>query len=243
MIQFDKSQIFIVTGASSGIGEAVALLLNKLGASVVAVARRENKLHELREKAEIPENIYIEHKDLTEDIEELPAYVKALREKYGKFQGMAFCAGAGVLEPLRLANYEAYQAMFNINYFAPIFMLKGLADKRNHQPNASVVCIASIAGVHPTPGQSCYAGTKAALINSMHAVADELSSTGLRVNCVSPSLIETAMAGELEKQYAEGKYPFGIGHVDDVANMVVFLLSDKAKWITKQNYIIDCGAF
>ena len=243
MISFTKEQIFIVTGASSGIGEGVALLLNELGASVVAVARRQKKLQELKEKAKYPENIYVEPKDLAEDIEGLPIYVKTLKEKYGKFQGMACCAGISWVQPLRVAELSEYQKMFDINYFAPIFMLKGFADKRNHQSNASVVCIASIAGVHPTPGQTCYAGTKGALIASLTSAAGELAPTGLRINCVSPSLIDTSLARDISRQYAEGKYPFGLGHIEDVANVIVFLLSDKSKWITKQNYIIDCGVF
>ena len=74
------------------------------------------------------------------------------------------------------------------------------------------------------------------------SAAKELAPQGIRVNCVSPSLISTPMADEIARSYAEGKYPFGIGTVADAANMVIYLLSDQAKWITAQNYIVDCGA-
>ena len=134
------------------------------------------------------------------------------------------------------------QKTFSVNYFAPVFMTKGFADKRNNNGRgSSIVCIASAGGVHCDPGMTCYAGSKGALIASMQSIARELAPSGLRVNCVSPTLIDTNMAGETERQYAEGKYPFGLGEVSDVANMIVYLLSEQAKWITAQNYIIDCG--
>ena len=89
MISFNAEQRFIVTGASSGIGEGVALLLNELGASVIAVARNVERLSAMKAKAKHPENIFIEPKDLVEDIENLPNYVKSLKEKYGrKFIGI-----------------------------------------------------------------------------------------------------------------------------------------------------------
>jgi len=243
MISFNTEQRFIVTGASSGLGEATALLLNELGASVIAIARREDKLNALKEKAKYPENMFIETKDLTEDIEGLPAYVKTLKEKYGKFQGMAYCAGLGGIHPLRTVDMETMQKIFTINYFAPVFMTKGFVDKRNNNgKGSSIVCIASAGGVHCDPGMTEYAGSKGALIASMQSIAREVAPTGVRINCVSPTLIQTGMAGEIERQFAEGKYPFGIGEVSDVANMIVYLLSEQAKWITAQNYIIDCGA-
>ncbi len=242
MISFNTEQCFIVTGASSGIGKGVALSLNNFGATVVAIARREDKLKELRAEAKYPDNIFIEVKDLANDIEGLPEYIKSLKDKYGKFQGMAYCAGLGGLQPLRAVDMETMQKTFSVNYFAPVFMTKGFADKRNNNGRgSSIVCIASAGGVHCDPGMTCYAGSKGALIASMQSIARELAPSGLRVNCVSPTLIDTNMAGETERQYAEGKYPFGLGEVSDVANMIVYLLSEQAKWITAQNYIIDCG--
>lgn len=242
MISFDKEQIFIVTGASSGIGKCVAESLNALGATVVAIARREDKLIELKENAKFPENIHIEVKDLSENIEELPDYVKSLKAKYGKFSGMAYCAGISGIHPLQAITMDTLEKMFKISYYAPVFLMKGLSDRRNNiGRGASFVFISSIGAINCDPGMTAYAGAKAALAASMKSISRELSKQGIRLNCVSPSLINTDMADDISRTYAEGKYPLGIGEVDDVANMIVFLLSDKTKWITSQNYIIDCG--
>ena len=243
MISFTAEQRFIVTGASSGIGEGVALLLNQLGATVIGIGRNQKRLDGMKAKARFPEQIFLENKDLTEDISGLPAYIKELKERYGKFQGLAYCAGLGGIQPLRVVDLETIHRIFDINYFAPVFMAKGFADKRvNNGSRSTMVFIASGGGVRCDPGMTSYAGSKGALIATMQSIARELAPAGMRVNCVSPSLIETDMADEIPRKYAEGKYPFGLGTVLDVANMVVYLLSEQAQWITAQNYIIDCGA-
>lgn len=243
MISFTAEQRFIVTGASAGIGECVALTLNELGATVVSIGRNQERLKTIKNKAKYPENIFWEQKDLAEDIAALPAYVKSLKDKYGKFQGMAYCAGLGGIQPLKAVDFDHMRKLFDVNYFAPVFMTKGFADKRNNNgKGSSVVCIASGGGVHCDPGMTEYAGSKGALIATMQSIARELAPSYIRVNCVSPSLISTDMADEVARSYAEGKYPMGIGKPEYVANVIAFLLSDKTKWITAQNYIIDCGA-
>lgn len=242
MISFTADQRFIVTGASSGIGEGVALLLNELGATVIGIGRNQERLDGMKAKARNPGNVFLEQKDLAEDIGGLPAYVKTLREKYGKFQGMAYCAGLPCINPLRAVDYEEIQRIFAVNYFAAVFMAKGFADKRNNMGSgSSMVFMASRGGVLTDPGMTAYAGSKGALIASMQAIAKELAPTGVRVNCVSPALVQTDMADEIALQYAEGNYPMGLGKVSDIANMVVFLLSEKTRWVSAQNYIMDCG--
>ena len=147
MISFAAEQRFIVTGASSGIGRGVALLLNELGATVIGIGRNEERLQAMKEKARFPENVFLEQKDLVEDIAGLPSYVKQLREKYGKFQGMAYCAGVGGIQPLRSVALSAIHSVFDVNYFAPVFMAKGFADKRNNNGNRSTMVFIASAGI------------------------------------------------------------------------------------------------
>ena len=81
MISFNKEDVFLVTGASSGLGEGVALLLNELGATVIGIARNKERLEAMQAKCKKPENMHIEIKDLAQDIEHLPLYVKELKNK------------------------------------------------------------------------------------------------------------------------------------------------------------------
>ena len=246
MIAYKKEQHFVVTGASSGIGEEVVLLLNRLRASVIAVARNHERLEAMKAKADYPENIYIEEKDLVNDIENLPSFMKNIKDKYGKLQGFAYCAGVGEIKPLSASDYSDIKNVFNINYFAPILMLKGFTDRRvNVGQGASAVLISSAAAVVFDRGHTAYSGSKAALCASCSSIAKEVATYGIRINCVLPSDIQTPMTQNLTdlRHDPVAKYPMGIGEVADVAYMVAFLLSNKAKWITGQNYVVDCASF
>ena len=242
MIKFNKEQRIIVTGASSGIGKGTAILLNELGASVIGIGRNVEGLEVMKSHCEYPENCFLEPKDLTEDIEGLPVYVKSLKEKYGKFQGLVLCAGVVDVKPLQMISLDEMKQMFDINYFSQIFMLKGFADRRNNiGAKASVVCVSSVAGVTSPRGLLAYSATKAAFSASAKSVSREVSAQGIRVNSIMPADIEESkMQGQaIRTEFTD--YPLETGKVEDVANMIAYLLSDKAKWITGQNYIIDCG--
>ncbi|NLV31379.1 MAG: SDR family oxidoreductase [Acidobacteria bacterium] len=240
----DGERLFLVTGASSGIGRGIALRLSATGARVVAVGRDAGRLGELVRECGCPERMHPEIRDLAADIELLPQYVKGLKEKYGKFHGMVSCAGISEIRPLQVLRYEDCKRIFDINYFAPLMLAKGLLDRRhNAGRGASLVFIASIEAHLADKGMASYAGSKAALVASVRSISREVAASGIRVNAISPGDVLTPMTAKVEGMRNDRShlYPLGFGTVDDVAALALFLLSDEAKWITGQNYILDGG--
>ncbi len=245
MPEFNSEKIFVVTGASSGIGQAVAWKLNKEGAAVIGVDLNMDGLQISKQQSENPERFFCEQKDLSQDITVLPDFMSELKDKYGKLQGVACCAGITEMRPLRALDIDQMKRLFDINYYAPVFMAKGFVDKRvNNGRGSSFVSIASIACKSPAKAVITYSGAKAALAASMIAIAKEYAPKGIRFNTVSPSDIETPMTQNIPEIMDKVRdfYPMGFGKPEDVANVVSFLLSDRAKWITGQNYIIDCAS-
>jgi NAD(P)-dependent dehydrogenase (short-subunit alcohol dehydrogenase family) len=200
----------------------------------------------MRDKCAHPENCFLEERDLTADIAGLPAYAKSLREKHGKFYGLALCHGITEIRPMQLIELDTLRNMFDVDYFSHIMLAKGFADRRNNiGKGASIVAVSSLGAFISERGMIEYSGAKAALSASMKVLGREVSSNGIRVNCISPSMIKTPMVMSEEiigvRKEGENLYPFGYGEPADVANMIAYLLSDAAKWITTQNYIVDCG--
>ncbi len=238
-MNFSADDKIIVTGASSGIGRAIALKLNEEGATVIAIGRAVDRLQKTKSEAKRPENIFIEQKDLSEDIDGLPKYITALKEKYGKFKALACVAGIDKVVTLNMINRKDIDDVFTINYTVPMLLAKGFADKRNNiGEGANILFLSSISGVYPDKGQIIYGASKAALIAATTAISKEIALRKMRCNSISPAWIETPMFYRQKETIGVSteQYALGIGKPDDVANLAVFLISDKARWITAANY-------
>ncbi len=241
---FSSKQRFIITGASSGIGKEIALFLNRLGATVIGIGRDTGRLNEMKSNAFRPENVFVEQKDLTANIEDLSSYVKKLKEKYGKFSGMVYCAGIVPIQPLAITDINTVQNTLNINYLAPIFLAKGMADKRNNiGAGTSMVFLSSAAAYISDKGHLAYAGSKAALCAAVKSMAKEYAKNKIRMNCILPSNIRTSKSPQEYIDSQIQQYPMGFGEPIDVAELAAFLLSKEASWITGQNYVLDCCSF
>lgn len=244
MSRFTTDDVYLITGASSGIGRATALLFNEQGATVLACGRDCGRLESLAATASRPDGLHLEPKELLDDLDSLPAWIMALKEKYGRLKGLVNCAGVSETLPFQAADLEKGRRIFDLNYFVPLFLARGLADRRvNAGPGSSLTFLASIAGVSPEKGKAVYGGSKAALIQTARIMAQELAPRGIRVNCLSPARIMTPMTEASFKDAADvaAQYPLGLGRVDDAASLAAFLAGDEARWITGQNYILDGG--
>jgi len=249
MISFTADQVILVTGASSGIGEAIALELNALGATVIANGRDRERLEAGKSRSAHPERFHVEPLDLIADMEGLPLWIKTLRERYGKLGGFAHAAGATLTSPLREYDLSTARGIFDLLFHAPILLAKGFTDRRNNVgKGASMVFIGAAGAVIPVPGLLIYASAKGALLTAVRSMSKELAPRGIRVNCFSPGLVKTPMQQEYAnllgpEAFAEVEqgYPLGLGEPEDAAAAAIYLLSARAKWITGQNMLLSGG--
>lgn len=249
MITFSREHVVLVSGASSGIGKATALLLSNLGATVIAAGRHEESLSDLKNGTNNPDAIMIETRDLMEDQKGIPDWVASLAKRYGKLRGLVLSAGEQQLMPLCALSLDKAKHLFDLNYFSNIALCQGFCDRRvNAGRGSSIVIVSSIASITATAGIVNYSATKGAVNAAMRSLAAEYAKDGIRVNAVLPGLVRTALLEKNRELYAEDKlrqleqsYPLGLGRPEDVAQSVVFLLSDAARWITGSSMIIDGG--
>ncbi|MBU0574115.1 MAG: SDR family oxidoreductase [Candidatus Margulisbacteria bacterium] len=241
MIKFQKEDNYLVTGASSGIGRAIASKIIELGGSVIAVARREEKLNELGAVSEVI--------DLSAKVDDLSSWMLDLAKKHGKIKGLALSAGVQETVPLRATNLSKARQLFELNYFANLALAKGFCDKRvNAGRGSSMVFISSNAAISGMPGLVNYSASKGALDAAVRAMAAELARDGIRVNSVLPGFVRTEMTekwgsmnGPTYFEEMDKKYPLGIGRPEQLSGVACFLLSDSAGWITGQNIVVDGG--
>lgn len=251
MSLFTPDRTILVTGASSGIGRAIALKLNAEGATVIASGRDRAKLESGRAEAARPEAFHLEARDMTDEMEQLPDWIKTLREKYGKLTGLAPCAGYAIVQPLRQYTREEGAKAFDILYHAPMLLARGFADRRNNiGAGASILFLSSASAIAREAGLSIYGAAKAAVMAGTGILSKELAGQKIRVNAIAPGVVRTPMGEQYLSLISEeakarelAAYPFGLGEAKDVAAMAVFLLSDKCGWVTGQTIVMDGGRY
>jgi NAD(P)-dependent dehydrogenase (short-subunit alcohol dehydrogenase family) len=234
---------FIISGASSGIGKKIASDLASCGANVLALGRNQERLDSLKKL--YPNRIVFEAFDIT-DFSQLKIVVEKFSES-GKVDGCVHSAGINKFTPLRAFNWNIFEKIMKINLYAGIELVRLISSKKISNENCSIVMISSVAGIKGEIGFTAYAASKGALISAVKCLALELASSKIRVNSISPGVVKTELAEAMEKFYPDGiesvikKHPAGIGSVDDISNLVLFLLSTKSRWVTGSNFIIDGG--
>ena len=237
-----QDKTILVTGASSGIGQETALTCARMGASVVITGRNADRLQSTYDQLECATKAQVVA-DMTvaDDVEALVSALPPL-------DGAVLCAGNSMTLPMQFGTREKYDDMFNVNFFAPIELLRLIYKKKVLQKGASVVLIASIGGTHSfMPGNGVYGASKAALNSSMKYAAREYASRKIRINSICPGMVDTPLIHRgtiTEEQLAEDakRYPLGrYGRPEDIANGAVYLLSDASSWLTGHDLVIDGG--
>lgn len=250
MISFTEDDLFLVTGATSGIGRSTALLLNKLGAAVIAVGRSEEKMAVTTEEAANPKLFHGLIKDLSQDIDSHHKWLIRTADKYGRIKGMVLAAGIRHTTPLKAISLKKTRQLFDINVFSNLMLAKGFGNAGVYcEKGPAIVFISSIAAFTGGSGIIDYSASKGALAPIVKSLALELSPHCIRVNSILPGFVLTNMIKKDKHLFNENfvdninkQYPLGIGKPEDVAQLACFLLSNCSSWITGSNIVIDGGA-
>lgn len=243
-MDFDvKDKLYIITGASSGLGRESAKLLDSMGAKVVAIARSEDKLQNLKNECKNLEYKIFDFKS-QDGIKEL---IDSIVKEYGKVNGMAYFAGVANITPLRSIDIQQTKEVFNINFFSCLEILKCLFDKRKSD-NLSAVLIASQSLTRSVSSMSIYDSSKGALNSLAVSLVKDFAKYNFRINSILPAHIETEMTNtaslirsDTYNNELENTYPLGLGKCKDIAYMCAFLLSPLSSWITGQRISVDGG--
>jgi len=238
----------IITGASSGIGRQCAIECSKQGAVITLVARNTQRLEDTRSYLS-GEGHYIISQDISE-LDKIEHIVKEAVAKNNRVSGFVHAAGTERTLPLKMHKPSLIQELFQINTFSAFEFARILSQKKYADPwLSSFILISSIMGVVGNSGLTGYSATKGAIISAVKSMAVELSKKNIRINAISPGHIKgTAMSENNDSflsdeamQKITDAHPLGLGDTADIANAVVFLLSNASKWITGTNIIIDGG--
>jgi NAD(P)-dependent dehydrogenase (short-subunit alcohol dehydrogenase family) len=236
-----KNKKILITGASSGIGKETCILLSSLGAEIYATGRNVERLEELGFACENIKQVIIADLTVNDDIVKLVEALPVL-------DGVVNCAGIIFPFPVKFIVEKHIKNVFNINFEAQVVLNSLLFRKKRIQKKASIVFVSSVSSQFPYEGGALYTSSKAAIEAYSRAIALEQAKGAIRSNVVSPGLVKTKIFDqtmeasskeELEKY--EKNYPLGFGDPIDVSNTIAFLLSDRSRWITGQNIVLDGG--
>jgi NAD(P)-dependent dehydrogenase (short-subunit alcohol dehydrogenase family) len=237
----------LVTGASSGIGRASAILFAKQGADLILVGRHQETLEETRLLTGSPERHAVITLDLS-CVERLDEILSAFDFKSKKINGLFYAAGITDIVPLGMATYKSASLLFNVNFFAYIELCRLLCKKSSCHDQASFVAVSSAASQRVWKGGLAYSSSKAALEAATKVLALEFAQRRIRFNTIVPSYIRTRMVEETEAagisvaDIVQQTQPLGLGEPEDVANAALFLLSDASRFVTGTGMVVDGGA-
>jgi NAD(P)-dependent dehydrogenase (short-subunit alcohol dehydrogenase family) len=233
----------LVTGASSGIGQQTAIEISRLGATVLITGRNIERLKATYESlAGTGHELFVAELGNANSGSDLVAQLPILN-------GVVHSAGIGKLNPFRFVTPIDLTTVMQTNFYSPLFLTQEIIKAKKLSKGSSIVFISSVGGtVIGTVGNMMYSASKGALNGILRVLALELAANKIRVNSVSPGMVETPLLDTMFNKVSteqieidKAKYPLGWGKPEDVALPIAFLLSDASKWITGTNIILDGG--
>ncbi len=245
-----KDRVVIVTGASSGIGRAAALKFGSEGASVALVARSGGKLTEAAQALEADggaAQVIVADVTQAADIERV---VNETVETFGGIDVLVNAAGIIATGTVETTALQDWDYMMNVNVRGPFYLMQR-AMPYLIEREGNVVNVSSVNGMRSFPGVLAYCVSKAAVDQLTRCAALEVASKGVRINNVNPGVTVTQLhrAGGMDEQayaafleHSKSTHPLGrVGQPEEVAELIYFLASPKAGWITGASHLIDGG--
>lgn len=235
-----EGKTVLVTGASSGLGVSVAVESSKMGANVIISGRNQERLNNTFNLLEGDNNKQVII-NLMNDSE-----IEDIAENLPVLSGIVFSAGIAKVTPVKFISDKDINNVFQTNLISSIKLIQKLLKKKKIAKGASIVFISSISSSRATVGNSLYAASKGGINSFSKVLALELVSKQIKVNCIEPGFIKTAMIDDgimtpekLEEHYKS--FPLRKGVPTDISHACVYLLSDAASWITGSTFVIDGG--
>lgn len=232
----------LVTGASSGIGRSIAVICSKMGANLVLIGRKEEKLQETISLMEGKGHSYF-IADLTNRSE-----IAELVNSFPQLDGIVHNAGLGSRIPCKQIHESDIDSVFNLNVKSPMLLQSEILRQKCLNKNSSIVFIASRAAAYPSIGNAVYSASKSAIISYSKVLALELSSRNIRVNSICPAMVWTDLITRQngisveDLEVSQLKYPLKrYGKPEDVAYLTVYLLSEASSWMTGSSLDITGG--
>jgi 3-oxoacyl-[acyl-carrier protein] reductase len=241
-------QTIIVTGGSRGLGLGITRKLVTAGYRVVAIARNpgEQLTSAMRELDKDDQSSLLFRSFDLGNLSGIPALVKSLRKEFGSIYGLVNNAGLGTSGVLATMHDAKIERVVRLNTMSPIILTKYVVRTMMTDGHGRIINIASIASFTGYRGLSVYAATKASMIGFTRSLAREVGTIGINVNAIAPGFVDTEMteslAGGQRDQIVRRSALNRLAGVDDVANAVEFLLSERARNITGTVLTVDAGS-
>ena len=240
-VDFSGKKIMVI-GSASGIGRQTSILLSQLGASIVLVDKDENMLYDVKKM--MPDNF--KHFVFAYDVKNIEAgkslFDEAVKDGV-KLDGLVYTVGVAKPVPLRVMSYKEFENIFLVNYFGFINCVS-LYAKKKYNNGGSIVGISAVNTHNPQKCMTLYAATKAAIESSVKTLALELVDQNIRINAVIPGAVATPMSNSVNIETLNSivsKQLLGIQKPEEVANFIVFLLSNRSSAVTGRCIYADGG--
>lgn len=235
-----QGKTILVTGASSGLGQQIAISCAQRGAKIVATGRDTRRLQSTIDR--LPGE---GHQQIVAELTN-PQERSSLVTATPQINGLVHCAGKQMLSPIRQLRESLMTEMYAIHFLAPVMLTQQLLQTSKMASDSSIIFMLSTSAHIGTRGVGPYSAMKSGLLGVIRCLAIESAKHRIRVNGISPSVVPTPMWGDagqnaqLDAQRA--RHPLGLGTPEDVANAAIYLLADASRWVTGTTLVMDGGA-